>query len=521
MASSTLRSARFGAARLHWSRLSRESYWARFILAAVACGYLFPVLVGGRVLVPNSFLFFFAPWASHAPASFHVGLNPLLSDIPSAYYPWNFFAREMLDSGRFPAWNPYAFSGTPFYANPQTALLSPFSVPMWLLPLNFGLGVAALLKLWVAGWGTYSLTRWLGLDPWPSVLAGLTFMLCGFMILWLEYETLPAAAAMLPWAILLADRTLTRRRVGDVVALALVTVVLILAGQPEIAVQSLVAVAVYILVRALSAEDGTARERAKRLALPASALCLGVLLSAVWLLPVLKAGLGTPGADALQRGGFPLPWSAVRTLLFPGWWSRFHLGGAPLDIVERTCYVGVIPLMFAGLATLSGSHVRKKLPFIALSLLGLALAFRVPGLSALAEHIPGLDNTQFGRLLLWPQLGIAVLAAFGLQQFVGSFHERRAALFVAGAVIAITLVVAAAQDPTLHQLRSVLNHFRTGTDYTSPKLVALISVVWAFGFAVLGSHDPVGSRQARVSATGRGCAHPGDRIGPPALFEWV
>jgi hypothetical protein len=63
-------------------------------------------------------------------------------------------------------------SGTPFLGNAQTALFSPFSFPLWVLPLSFALGFAAALKLWMAAFGTYLLARELRLGFWPAVLAG-------------------------------------------------------------------------------------------------------------------------------------------------------------------------------------------------------------------------------------------------------------------------------------------------------------------------------------------------------------
>ena len=95
--------------------------------------------------------------------------------MPSAIYPWRFFARAMIYQGTFPAWNPHVFAGAPFFANPADGLLSPFSLPLWILPLNYGIGVGAALKLWAAGFGTYLLVRELRLGFLPGLLAGVGF----------------------------------------------------------------------------------------------------------------------------------------------------------------------------------------------------------------------------------------------------------------------------------------------------------------------------------------------------------
>jgi hypothetical protein len=163
------RAARGGAAlRAHPHRT------ATGLLALFVLVYLWPALVGGDVLTPGSLLWNLTPWRASAPAERLRYFNELLSDVPTSYYPWDALARELLHSGTFPAWNPYAFAGTPFFANLSVAWLSPFSIPLWVLPLNYALGVSAALKLWVAAFGTYLLVRELRLGFWPGLVAGVS-----------------------------------------------------------------------------------------------------------------------------------------------------------------------------------------------------------------------------------------------------------------------------------------------------------------------------------------------------------
>jgi hypothetical protein len=161
---------------------TREHVWALLLIMFVALVYLWPVLVAGKVLSPNSVLFLFEPWHYVAPANFQHVWNPVLSDIPTAYYPWNVFARASIHAGVFPGWNPYAYSGTPFFSNPQTGILSPFNVPLWILPLNYGIAVSSWIKLCLGGVGAYLLARELKLSFWPGMLAGIGFMVCAFNV---------------------------------------------------------------------------------------------------------------------------------------------------------------------------------------------------------------------------------------------------------------------------------------------------------------------------------------------------
>ena len=87
---------------------------------------------------------------------------------------------------------PHVSAGIPLYSNPQTGLFSPFNVPLWILPLTYGIGVAAASKLLAGGFGTYLLVRQLRLGLLPGLLAGVAFPFAAINIVWLAHETLPA-----------------------------------------------------------------------------------------------------------------------------------------------------------------------------------------------------------------------------------------------------------------------------------------------------------------------------------------
>lgn len=452
----------------------------------LALVYLWPALVEGRVLSPNSVLFGFWPWHVAAPSDYMRSWNPLLTDVPTAYYPWNVFARQMIHSGVFPAWNPYAYSGTPFYANAQTGLLSPFNVPLWVLPLNYGIALSAWLKLSFGGFGAYLLARELRLGFWPGMLAGVSFLLCAFNVVWLTAETVPAVAATFPWALWLSERLARRRRTADAIGLALVSALAIVAGQPEIAVQVLGGALLYLAIRVATLSGVTRAERFRGLGLGVAGLAVGTLMAAVILLPVLRAGLGTPGAAARHGGDFTLPWSAAKATLFPDWWSRLQQPApGPEDYLERTPYVGCAALLLALTALVSRGRWRAKLPLTVMASLGIAIPFGVPVVRSVATHLPALGETQVGRLLLWFELAVPVLAAFGLRSLIDAPRRQRAAWTAVALAALAALVAVVTVDPSLHELRTTLNHFRTGRDYPDSKIISLTSIGWWLLFAAL------------------------------------
>lgn len=464
----------------------RERIGALALMMLFALVYLWPALIEGKVLSPSSVLFAFAPWRYLAPANLQHTWNPLLTDIAANRYPWSVFARELIHSGVFPAWNPYAYAGTPFFANAQVGILSPFNLPLWVLSLDKGIAVAAWLTLWLAGFGAYLFARELRLGFWPGMLAGFSFLLCAFNMVWLTYGTLPATAAMMPWTFWLGERLVLRRRLGDAVGLAAVTAVTILAGHPETAVQVLAGAFLYMAIRLLTVSGQSRRERVGGLALALAGLGFGTLLASVMLLPVLQAGLGTPGAAYRVGGTYVLPWSALKTALFPGWWATRTLPlVGPVNFNERTPYVGVAALILAFAALVSRGRWREKLPLFMLASLGIAIPFGVPIVHWIESNVPPLNRAKASHLLLWFELAVPILGAFGLQALLETPRRQRAVWTVLLAALVAAIVAVVSVDPSLHELRTTINHLRTGRSYADPKIIALTSIGWWVIFATL------------------------------------
>jgi len=471
---------------------AHEHASAALLLGLLVLAYLWPALVQGHVLSPIALMYTEPPWQAIAPHGVERWVNGDLGDVPLTYYPWDLLARSLIHSGTFPAWNPYAFGGTQLWANSQIAWLSPFSLPLWLLPLNYGLGVAAALKLWCAGFGTYLLARELRLGFWPGIVAGTAFALGSFNVVWLSYGVFVSVAAMLPWALWLTERIVRRGRPGDGLALAGVTTVALLGGHPGTQVHVLAATALYALLRAVLLRDADRRARLVRLGLVAGGVAVGLLTAAVVLVPAQEAASGTVGAAARAHGapnfaGSLMPPSVLRTVLFPDWWGRpsegVYAGPGAAGYRERTFYAGAATLVLALLALAARGGWRRKAPFALLGFLGLAIALRLPGLYQLVIHLPGFDRVQNSRIYLWFVFAAALLAGFGLQRVI----EVRARLGrgwlapVAGLLAAAVVVAALAPGGGAWSL--ALRHAFGGARTQEPTALALASVLWWAVFA--------------------------------------
>jgi membrane protein YfhO len=489
---------------------------AALAFALLVLAYLWRALIGGEVLGPLADLYGYVPFHAQTPPDVVRYLNPLLTDVPLAHYPWHFFARQQLHAGTFPAWNPHVFGGVPFFANPQMMLLTPFSLPLWLLPLNAGMGWSAALTLWAAAFGTYLLVRELRLGFLPGLLAGTAYALCSFHVVWLTHGSLPAVSALLPWTLWLVERVLRRGGLGVAIGLALATGIAVTGGHPGTQLHVLSATGLYALVRAIAlGPQLPAAVRARRLALAGGAIVTGLLLVAVVFVPELHSSNGTLGTQARAGGtggepGTRMPFAAIRTVLFPDWWGRpsgvvsfgpaVQEPGAAVEVTfsERTFYPGVVAFLLAVVALVSRGAWRRKAPFVLLGAVALAIPLHGPGVYQLAEHLPALKLVQNQRVHFVFELAVAVLGAFGLEAVLARRGGERRQLIAPAVGLGAAAIALLSLGPSGHDVRQVLHHFATGADVRGAGALALTSSAWLALFSAgVGALLLVGRRWPR------------------------
>jgi hypothetical protein len=483
------------------SLATRQHSRAALLLGALVFAYLWPVLVGGKILSPIANLYGSVPWRGSAPSDLRDYFNSLLVDLPLVDYPWRFLARSLIHEGTFPAWNPYVLGGIPLYSNPQIGIFSVFSLPLWILPLTYALGVSAALKLLVGAFGTYLLARRLRLDFLPGLLAGIAFAFSAINIVWLAHETLPGVAVMLPWTIWLVEGIFERGRLASALGLAVAVAIGLGGGHPGMQVHLLTVIPAYALARAACtrrvaphAGDGPSRRRA--LALVAGGLAAGVLLMAFMLIPEARSSHDTVGVFARQNQSLPgakLPFTVIRTVLFPDWWGRpsaIEASDLPSSRIpsgnycERTFYAGAVALLFACLALLSPGQWRRKAPFALIGVLALAIALRAPGLHWLVMQLPIVEAVEPGRIHFAFGLAVAVLGAFGLQAMLDAPRGHRRWLLAPLAVVVVGALALGTTGARAGDAGRTLRHFLTGADFASSGVIAITSVVWFLLFAL-------------------------------------
>ena len=463
---------------------------AAALYGVFAVALFWPALSGERVFSAAADLYGWVPWLSSAPHDLRSYNNPLLSDHTRSFYPWAMWARAQIRAGHLPQWNPYVLSGTPFWSNAQAQLLSPFSIPVWLLPFPYGFGVAAAVKLWVAALGAYLLCREMRLSVLPSLLGGLAFGFCPYLIVWLSHPVTPEGA-VLPWTLLAAERLLRSGRVTGVGLMAAAGAALFLGGYPEGQLHVCLAIVVYTAIRLATGVAAGRRTAARRAALVICGVGLGAALAAVATVPFVLALAGTSGLHT-RNGETIEPLRSLVTVAFPNWWGRpsgYVPPGAPSNYNMVNMYAGTVALLLATVAVCSRGSWRVKLAPAGLAALGVASDLGVPPLPWIYTHLPGFDRSRNQLLILLLDLGVAVLAAHGLERLLDRGRKGWPASGVAAAGLAVAIAGFVAAGPTAAAAGSTVHHFLTGAAEPDPVINRMIAAGWwvllVTGFAVM------------------------------------
>ena len=470
-----------------WSRY-RADMLAVGVLLVLALILFWPQTFGGRTLLPADNLFQWEPWQSFAAEQgVTQPYNTLLSDLLLENYVWKRFILDSLHqpgglTDKLPLWNPHLFAGAPFLASGQHSALYPFSVLFYVLPLARAYGWFSALQLFLAGLFTYIFCRVINVNRLGGLIAGITFMLSGFMVVSVVFTMIIAAAAWLP-LLLAAIELIVRAEKGGFQRRTLLYVALgslalgchVLAGHPEITYYTLLVMAAYALWRLVGmAVQSTERSHLLRAAGWLLLMVgLGLALGAAQLVPLYEVGqlnFRQGSATYEQIVGWAFKPRQMATFFVPnfygspahhGYFDVFAWRWVPVTVnalgeritqiswqrnlltknyVEAGSYLGILPY-FLALVALIGRRgarhgeeahfygvTRRYVWFFALlAFVSINFVYGTP-LYALLYHLPFIGQLHSSFRWIFPfSLSLAVLAGMGAMYLSGGGQRTTSA----------------------------------------------------------------------------------------------
>lgn len=439
------------SAALVWLLLRRGSISRAAAIALV----LLPLALTGRAMFtgavygPIDLAYVTEPLASMADqvGVTHVA-NPGVSDVYAQFIPWNHALRKVIAGGNWPLWNRYEFSGGPLAGALQSAPYHPITLAGLLIPIEDAVTFTAAMTFFLAALTMFLLLRDL-VDSEIAAMFGAAAVMLSTHLIWYAGTALALAAAVAPLALLGARRIVHApgRRSAAILGGALLLIVL--AGHPESALHLVTLAIAYFLFELI-------RVRPRRWrAVVASGIGAGIgalLLSAIFLLPFF--------ADVVQSVEH-----RHRKMTFEG---RHHVAGA-VELAHRltanampflegvpgveeaehppnerhgwlaTAYAGSIlfaPALFALLRVRSP----QKWFFALAALVGLGVGTNAPGFTHLLDLTPGFQFAVNDRMIYFAVIGIAAIAAIGLDAWLREPKTFLPNLFVG---VAATLILCA------------------------------------------------------------------------------
>jgi hypothetical protein len=440
-------------ARAASDRLTRwAGWWKRHpaLAATIVYAVLSVLMVGqgllpGRTLSSSDGLWNTAPWRAYQPVDepgagtryqpadtsapshpyFRVGSNYELADAVVQFQPFFRFTRGALPD--VPLWNPHVMAGRPFLANSQSAIFSPFSAPVYVLPFWKALGVIAILKLFVAALGTYLLGRALGMRFGGALAAGVVFAFGTFFVVWLAWP-LTNVFALIPWLLLLTELVVRRPGPLPVAGLSALVALQFLGGHPESSFHALFVTVVYFAFRLLTVPLPGGR-RPAAIARPVFAfgtsLLLGAVVTALVLTPFFEF-LFQAGDYERRLRGEPSHTDPkfIGALLLHDYWGRPTQTAIEPFMSNRGFYAGGLTLMLAACALLL-RPTAIRVAVAGFGVLSLLVVVGADPVFAAVNELPGFRTAHNGRMVIFSLLALALLAGWGLDDLSGGRPATR------------------------------------------------------------------------------------------------
>ncbi len=398
-------------------------------LALVQAALLGWSLTGSRVMLPLGLLKVQNPAILVVDAPEEAGARKSLAglDLVLQFEPFRKFVVQEVRAGRFPLWNRYSYSGSPFVANAQSGVMSPYRAVDIAINDPVSTAWAQLFKGLVAGLGMYLFLRIaLKVRFLPALAGAHLFVLLGFMMFFCGHPH-TQVLSWLGWVMLGCDRLVRRPGPGWLALASGSAALCFYSGHPQTTAHVYLCAGVWTLgLLAHTAWRKPVRVTMSRVTWIVVAGVVAGLLAGPQLLPTLEYLPWSLRLEARAAGkavyvvsGLP----GLMDMLMP------YFNGSPLNTTlffgqvnhaesMASGSVGLVwALFFAPVGVWALRKDARGWVVLALLVLGLGYPLGVPVLKLIYEHGP-LAMLSPNRLVVLAGIAVIVLGAAGLDRLV-------------------------------------------------------------------------------------------------------
>ncbi|MET0121678.1 MAG: hypothetical protein ABW124_11605 [Candidatus Thiodiazotropha sp. 6PLUC9] len=328
--------------------------------------------------------------------------HPARTDILDARMPRWIHAKTALRNGELPIWNPNPINGIPGMQWLPAAVFTPaFALFASISDNATGYYFALLTNLLIAATGAYLLLFSMTKSRLAATFGAMVFAYSGFIAAWFYWAHV-STSIWIPWLMWLSYQYLISQRLIYLPWLAIVSALMIFGGFPSVAVYGFFALAILFPIFA-PWKDGLKNVSLNALYL-GTAIIVAFFITSFSIYSLYEMLQFTQAVES-RHGGTPLKAHHLINYVKPLFTKYAN--------VERTVYIGIIPLIF--LATLVPLLIFKRLTknlVFALLLLSISvlIAFGILP-KEIITAIPTFNSNNWGRMTILSALAFAIISA--------------------------------------------------------------------------------------------------------------
>ena len=361
---------------------------------------------------------------------------------------------QAIDGGFIPWWTSAIGTGFPILAESQMGFFNGFSLLLYsLFPHLVAFNLQFIIIYFFSFAGMYFFLRHIRVSYGAAFLGAITFSFSGFYITHISHQNMILTASYIPWIFLVVDKFFSTKKMFYALVAILLMSQQIFAGYAQIAFITWIFVTLYVVYDVWVEREDRVRSTVLR------TLVMGVLiggalaLSAIQVIPtseLINRTARKSGLSPAENIQYSYPIKHFKTMLDP-----FALG-SPKDgtyphynkvngsiFWENTGYIGLIPLLLAGVALLT---IRKNRKTVVIILLLISAALLMTGKYSpfyFIHTLPPFNKFRVpSRYIIVFIFSLCTLAAIGLDELLDRIKNyKRGDNQTAGAIIGIALVI--------------------------------------------------------------------------------
>ncbi|MFH0864209.1 MAG: YfhO family protein [Candidatus Gottesmanbacteria bacterium] len=389
-----------------------QKLWPVLFILLLWLIFAYPYFLDNKIPYPATYqVNFFPPWNVEAKFWGPVK-NGAMPDLVTQIIPWKKFTIETLKKGQIPLWNPYSFAGNPHLANFQSAVLSPFNILFFVLPFVDAWSLIVIAQPLLAAVFVYLLLRELGVSKIGSLIACISFMYSGFMVVWMAYGTLSMAFLFLPLMLLALEKFLKNQNRSWLIIFSLCLPLSFFSGHFQTSMYMVIYCLIYLLLKLNYIKNF------KKLFPIGLALLFGLLLTLPQVLPSIELYQQSIRNELFVKSG-GIPFFYLINIFAPDFF------GNPVTrndwfgyYAEWASFIGIIPLVLGFFAIVKRKNNTPMVFFIS-GIVALILAIDSPLQSFIGSlKIPVISTSDQNRIIVLFSFSFSVLAGFGLDRLV-------------------------------------------------------------------------------------------------------